>query len=238
MNTSKKLGGPRHHHLQTGFRCNHLVVIGETESIRYSNGRVKRRYLCQCDCGRKVAVLLERLLNGKAKSCGHERARKIRNCPYCNKKFQDSLSVNRHIAAFHRNEGNQYICTSCGKHFMGKRIKLGRYVRCPDCKQKRPHALETLNSIKQLSKRTITKVLSRAKAECIICGWNKATCDIHHIKPKKFGGSDKNDNLVIVCPNCHREIHAGVCEKDESFLKQHSVATQWERLKSYYHPSN
>jgi RNA-directed DNA polymerase len=47
--------------------------------------------------------------------------------------------------------------------------------------------------------------------ECPICkekitketGWN-----VHHILPKSEGGKDNLSNLVMVHPNCHRQIHS------------------------------
>ncbi|WP_408606445.1 HNH endonuclease signature motif containing protein [Erwinia typographi] len=33
-------------------------------------------------------------------------------------------------------------------------------------------------------------------------GWN-----IHHIMRKTQGGSDSLDNLVMLHPNCHRQLH-------------------------------
>jgi RNA-directed DNA polymerase len=33
--------------------------------------------------------------------------------------------------------------------------------------------------------------------------------DAHHIHPKQLGGSDKLSNLVLLHPNCHRQVHFG-----------------------------
>jgi RNA-directed DNA polymerase len=33
-------------------------------------------------------------------------------------------------------------------------------------------------------------------------GWN-----IHHILPKSEGGKDNLNNLVLVHPNCHKQVH-------------------------------
>lgn len=62
--------------------------------------------------------------------------------------------------------------------------------------------------------------------KCEICGYNKciAALDFHHLDPKEkdFGiaqsSSYKNMNIlkseidkcILVCANCHREIHAGI----------------------------
>ena len=40
---------------------------------------------------------------------------------------------------------------------------------------------------------------------CKIC--NYPISDIHHIVPKKFGGTDEKENLVNLCPNHHRSFH-------------------------------
>ena len=60
--------------------------------------------------------------------------------------------------------------------------------------------------------------------ECRVCGYNKCVeaLDFHHIdeSTKEFGlsGSTKSferqkaesDKCVLLCSNCHRELHAGV----------------------------
>ena len=48
---------------------------------------------------------------------------------------------------------------------------------------------------------------------CAGCGWSVPGCengdglDIHHVRPVKRGGGDEVDNLVLLCPNCHRIAH-------------------------------
>lgn len=39
---------------------------------------------------------------------------------------------------------------------------------------------------------------------CEICGWNRSYCDRHRLVPKK--GYVK-ENVIVLCPNCHREAH-------------------------------
>lgn len=42
---------------------------------------------------------------------------------------------------------------------------------------------------------------------CRICGeGNVAMLEEHHIIPKRYGGSDTDDNLVTLCANCHKVI--------------------------------
>lgn len=70
------------------------------------------------------------------------------------------------------------------------------------------HALAWLNS--QKGRRRLAAIWRRQAGRCPVCeqffsketGWN-----IHHIMRKTQGGSDRLDNLVMLHPNCHRQIH-------------------------------
>ncbi len=48
------------------------------------------------------------------------------------------------------------------------------------------------------------------KSACELCGYNKAPCDLHRIKPGSEGGKYVPDNVVTLCPNCHREVTLGL----------------------------
>lgn len=65
------------------------------------------------------------------------------------------------------------------------------------------------DSILELSKRTITKIVKRLKLACCNCNWSLTNGDIHHILPKSKGGCDDHQNLTYLCPNCHRLAHQG-----------------------------
>ncbi len=45
---------------------------------------------------------------------------------------------------------------------------------------------------------------------CKVCGY--PITDMHHIVPKRYGGSDDADNLIALCPNHHRAFHALISE--------------------------
>lgn len=47
-------------------------------------------------------------------------------------------------------------------------------------------------------------------AACQSCGWNKASCDVHHKVPRSSGGLNTIANAVVLCPNCHRVAHGAV----------------------------
>lgn len=44
------------------------------------------------------------------------------------------------------------------------------------------------------------------KHSCYICGY-KIFLEQHHIIPRAKGGSDGIENVIALCPNCHREVH-------------------------------
>ena len=60
-----------------------------------------------------------------------------------------------------------------------------------------------------VSNRTKIKILNRLNCGCSVCGWKEAACDLHHIVPKKKGGTNDHYNLTLLCPNCHRLAHSG-----------------------------
>jgi len=46
---------------------------------------------------------------------------------------------------------------------------------------------------------------NRSSSEpCDHCGWNEAPCDRHRLQPVD---GYVEGNVVVLCPNCHREIH-------------------------------
>lgn len=53
-----------------GQRFGRLLVIGVLPDIVQKNGRKRKNYLCQCDCGIIVEAQRDHLLGGREKSCG------------------------------------------------------------------------------------------------------------------------------------------------------------------------
>lgn len=49
----------------------------------------------------------------------------------------------------------------------------------------------------------------RKSKKCQICGWD-GPCDRAHIIPKSKGGTYKSNNVLILCPNCHRLYDYGL----------------------------
>ena len=57
-------------------------------------------------------------------------------------------------------------------------------------------------------------VIERANVHCQLCGCEAPFKDseghpyleVHHVIPFREGGTDSPDNLVALCPNCHRKL--------------------------------
>lgn len=81
-------------------------------------------------------------------------------------------------------------------------------------------------NILSVSKRSTTKILKRIGLGCSRCGWDKANCDLHHIKGKKINNPDNHDNLSYLCPNCHKLAHDGKVSEIktlESYLNENNI---------------
>jgi len=50
------------------------------------------------------------------------------------------------------------------------------------------------------------KVLKRDNNVCQRCGKKIGKFHVHHILPRKKGGTDHYDNLITVCASCHKKV--------------------------------
>lgn len=115
---------------------------------------------------------------------------------------------------------SQPTCIECGTLIswqVGTGKNKSRPSRCWDCEVKRRHDL-------RVSPRTIGDNRSRHKpawmkrilheTPCMRCGWDRAARDKHRPDPTK---GYIQGNVVVLCPNCHREAHAGLITLTELY---------------------
>lgn len=92
-----------------------------------------------------------------------------------------------------------------------------------------------IKAVSKRRKRIKEMAIEYKGGKCIFCGYNRchSALDFHHIDAagKEFGVSldgltrswerTKNelDKCVLVCANCHREIHAGMLQPSEVIRK-------------------
>ena len=91
---------------------------------------------------------------------------------------------------------------------------------------------KNIKSILDVSSRTTSKILKRLNIKCSICGWDKGTCDIHHINGKKIDNFNDHNNLTYICPNCHRLVHEGKINNNELKTLNDIIPENWVDL--YY----
>jgi len=83
-------------------------------------------------------------------------------------------------------------------------------------------------------------IYERDNYTCQYCGisgadnfdaWNRAWFAIDHIKPKKHGGSNDDDNLVVACHMCNSVKAADMCTSIEEgkiiIAKKNKVRKKW-----------
>ena len=142
----------------------------------------------------------------KCETCGNEFLADTReinrgNAKYCSKSCASKAPKTRK---------NILICQHCGKEFTAAN-KNAKY--CSDsCKQKNYRA-QRKSSSSDISDKQLYKIF--INVSCEICNWNKASRDLHHIIEISNGGTNSLDNIICVCPNCHRMIHSNLISKDD-----------------------
>lgn len=55
----------------------------------------------------------------------------------------------------------------------------------------------------------------RANQECEWCGEAIDSPDVHHIKPRSEDGLNEPENLIVLCPNCHRKADKGAISRSK-----------------------
>ncbi len=139
-----------------------------------------------------------------------------------------SLSKNlykflRNIASFKEaaTSGELTEATLLTDHDLLKRIQN------ENPKRKKPHRTKTESTSYERSEYVKEFALRRADGYCDLCdkkGPFKSKMDrwfleVHHIKWLSKGGLDTVDNVVALCPNCHRKMHLVAYHGDVRKLK-------------------
>lgn len=100
----------------TGLTFGHLTVLERTDDYISPKGYRAPRWLCECDCGKRIVTHGTLLVNGKTKSCGHTRkGRKTKRNDLVGKVF-GHLTVIKDDGTRNRQHGVMWLCQcDCGK---------------------------------------------------------------------------------------------------------------------------
>lgn len=103
--------------------------------------------------------------------------------------------------------------------------------RCERCRRSREAKLSST----KISKRGYSigmvkhKVITLYSGSCAICNWRATDklltirgntfssfgCEIHHIEPVSKGGDESLSNLILLCPNHHKQADLGIVSKED-----------------------
>ncbi len=65
------------------------------------------------------------------------------------------------------------------------------------------------------------EAIQKAEHKCKICGFQGTTdssiLEIHHIRSLGKGGDNTLDNIIVLCPNCHKQVHDRM-ENESEFI--------------------
>lgn len=69
--------------------------------------------------------------------------------------------------------------------------------------------------------------------ECYFCEGGSDVLESHHIVPRRFGGSDRDHNLVQVCPTCHQKLERLYSERFYDAIGANSPADATAHMATY-----
>ena len=146
-------------------------------------------------------------------------------------------------------------CLNCGKKLTGKQQKY-----CSQKCQKEHYRKENADKVKKWTEISHDsyiinklKLIEYKGGKCEICGYDKniSALEFHHIKDKNFGICEKKistitdeiikevDKCILVCANCHRELHnasltkENVIKLEQEIIKYKNEQQKKEIEKSY-----
>jgi hypothetical protein len=141
---------------------------------------------------------------------------------YWVKKYNIPFNTKNFSSQIKKEYGEFRTCPKCKENcpidqFYNRRGKIGGSVYCKKC---------TTQQVVERTKKLKQDMVNYKGGCCQLCGYNKyiGALDFHHIDPNqkdftiahvrqyKFDDVIKNelDKCLLVCSNCHREIHGGL----------------------------
>lgn len=61
-------------------------------------------------------------------------------------------------------------------------------------------------------------VIFRDKCKCMECGITNTKLEVHHIKARRYGGSNTLNNLITLCSSCHQKTEGKEKEYEEKYF--------------------
>lgn len=126
-------------------------------------------------------------------------------------------------------------CIICGAELTGRISNNRKYcseacIRKHEANKRKDYIANRAKNINKVAH----SVYRAYNSSCAICGW-RATDEliiskgkiqyaygneIHHIKPIAEGGGETADNIILLCPNHHKQADLGILSREE--LRKHT----------------
>lgn len=132
------------------------------------------------------------------------------------------------------------LCKLCGEPIPDTRRKNAIY--CSELCQRKANLTSVYKRVPDTSRKGyIAKELYlRYGYKCAICGWQATEeliktkrgviyshgNELHHITAVEDGGQAKEDNLILLCPNHHKQADLGIIPPEE--LRKYYIAPETE----------
>ena len=137
------------------------------------------------------------------------------------------------------------VCKNCGREFTYTHTRGIKRSYCSEACQRNGTTKKSYQgNPSKLKSRNIPRVkwnvLIRYDCRCAICGWELSSeknifdakgrsllsrgNEIHHIVAVEDGGTSTEDNLILLCPNHHKQANAGILSE--------------QALRKYWRPAN
>jgi hypothetical protein len=146
-----------------------------------------RRPNCNCKvCNKEIYRRPNQLENSSNVFCGYECYSK-----WCTILIKCSVCGTEYRSGLHKKTCSK-ACAN--KLKIGSHYNSGRPIK---------DVVKTQQALKN-------RLITLRGCNCEKCGCTKTSIlNVHHKIRKVDGGSDDLDNLQLICPNCHAEIHYG-----------------------------
>ncbi len=135
-------------------------------------------------------------------------------------------------------ETRKAICQRCGIEFeyeyKGGGPRKYCTLNCQRLEQRTRYNFKHRDKVAEHSHRgyLATAISCLYGGKCAICGWCADKTrpaewhtgngnEVHHIIPVKDGGKANYDNLILLCPNHHKQAHMGIVTQEQ--LKHYLV---------------
>ena len=142
---------------------------------------------------------------------------------------------------------SEKLCVVCGKPITGRTSNNRKY-----CSEHCARLAQGRKNVKHISERNTALAAIRSLVQsaydykCAICGWQNTSeemlngrgnlshgCEIHHIVPASKGGTEEWTNLILLCPNHHKQANLGLISESElRALTRPYEKTERERLQA------